>query len=113
RKARLNALKRLKTAEREGKSDTRRYYDLASSALSGYLADKFNLSEIELTGDNLKRTLSGKSVPRENIEELQACLEECDFGRFVSAAESAEKKAALRMRIRGNIDALEKVIDDS
>jgi len=110
RKARQNALKRLKAAEREVKSDTRRYYDLASSALSGYLADKFNLSEIELTGDNLKRTLSGKSVPRECIEEIQACLEECDFGRFVSAAASAEKKSALSVRIRGNIDALEKVI---
>jgi cell division protein FtsL len=112
RKARQIALKRLKTAERDGKSDTRRYYDLASSALSGYLADKFNLSEIELTGDNLKRTLSGKSVPRENIEGIQGCLEECDFGRFVSAAASAEKKAALSVRIRGNIDALEKVIAD-
>jgi hypothetical protein len=112
RKARQNALKRLKTAEREGKSDTRRYYDLASSALSGYLADKFNLTEIELTGDNLKRTLSGKSIPRENIEEIQSCLEQCDFGRFVSAAASDEEKAALQMRIRGNIDALEKVIAD-
>jgi hypothetical protein len=108
RKARQNALKRLKTAEREGKSDTRRYYDLAASALSGYLADKFNLSEIELTGDNLKRTLSGKSVPEENIEETKSCLEECDFGRFVSAAGAPEKKVALSARIRRNVDALER-----
>ena len=112
RKARQNALKRLKTAEREGRTDTRRYYDLAASAFTGYLADKFRLSEIELTGDNLARTLSGKSVPGENIEETKACLEECDFGRFVSAVGSPDKKNALSARIRKNIDALEKLTAD-
>jgi len=110
RKARQNALKRLKAAEREAKSDTRRYYDLTASALSGYLADKFNLSEIELTGDNLKRTLSGKLVPPESIEETEACLQECDFGRFVSAEASGEKMTALSARIRKIIDTLEKTI---
>jgi len=108
-KARQNALKHLKTAEKEGRSDARRFYDLAASAFSGYLSDKFNLSEIELTGDSLERTLSMKSVPRENIEETLACLEECDFGRFVSAAASADKIAMLSVRLRKNIDALEKV----
>jgi hypothetical protein len=113
RKARQNALKLLKTAEREGKSDARRFYDQAASAFSGYLSDKFGLSEIELTGDSLERALSMKSVPHENIEETKGCLEECDFGRFVSAAASADKMAALSARLRKNIDDLEKVTTDS
>ncbi len=108
RKAKKRSIERLKAAEKELGTDTRGFYDRVSSALSGYLADRFNLSEIELTGDMLERTLSEKAVPREIVEETRACLEECDFGRFVSASGSAEKTAALSARIRRNIDALEK-----
>ncbi|MBN2319099.1 MAG: protein BatD [Acidobacteria bacterium] len=113
RKARQNALKKLKAAEREGKTDPRRYYDLAASALSGYLADRYNLQAIELTSDNLERTLSVKTVSREIIEETKGCLEECDFGRFVSAEASPDKITGLSARIRGNIDALEKVTGET
>lgn len=112
RKARQNAMKHLKTAEREGKISPRRYYDLAASALSGYLADRFNLQEIELTGDNLERTLSEKSVPKEIIDETKSCLEECDFGRFVSAAAAPDKMAGLSARIRRNIETLEKATSE-
>ena len=112
RKARQNALKKLKAAEREGKTDPRRSYDLAADALFGYLADRVNLQEIELTSDNLERTLSGKSVPREIIEETKECLQACDFGRFVAASESPDKMAELSARIRRNIDTLEKATAD-
>jgi hypothetical protein len=108
RRAKRKALDRLKTAEREGKSDARRFYDRAAAALSGYLADRFNLTEIELTGDNLERTLSENSIQRETVEETRACLQECDFGRFVSASNSAGKMMELSARIRRNIGALEK-----
>ncbi len=112
RRARQNALKKIKTAEREGKSDARRYYDLAASALSGYLSDRFGLQEIEMTSDKLERTLSGKSVPKKFIEETKSCLEECDFGRFVSAPTSPDKTAALGARLRKILEALERVTAD-
>ncbi len=111
RRARRTALDRLKAAEKEGKLDARRFYDHASAALSGYLADRFNLAEIELTGDNLERRLSENSVRRETMAETRACLQECDFGRFVSASNSAGKMMELSARIRQNIDALEKTTD--
>jgi hypothetical protein len=107
-KAKRKALKRLKAAERAGKSDARCFYDQAATALSGYLADRFNLAEIELTGDTLERMLSEKLVPREMVEEIRTCLQECDFGRFVSASNSADKMSDLSKRIRDNIGALEK-----
>jgi len=112
RKARQNALKLLKNAEREGKPDARRYYDQAEAALSGYLADRFSLSGIELTGDKLEKTLSMKTVPRELIEETGSCLEECNFGRFVSAAADQGKMDELGERIRRTINELEKVTTD-
>ena len=42
------------------------------------------------------------------IDETKSCLEECDFGRFVSAAAAPDKIAGLSARIRENIETLEK-----
>jgi tetratricopeptide (TPR) repeat protein len=107
RKARRTAIDRLKSAEKMGRSNTRQFYDQAAAALSGYLTDKFGMTEIELTGDNLERDLSEKSIPREIVEETRACLQECDFGRFVSASASTAKTKELSIHIRKIIDALE------
>jgi hypothetical protein len=107
RQAKRRALNQLKAAEKEGKSTPRRFYDLASSAFAGYLADKFNRTGIELTEDSIARALSEISAPHETIEETKACLRECDFGRFVCAAQSPEKMKNLSARIRKTIDSLE------
>ncbi len=107
RGAKRKAFKRLKAAEKAGKSDARYFYDQAAAALAGYLSDRFNLAEIELTGDTLDRMLSEKAVPPETVEGIRACLQECDFGRFVSASNSADKMRGLNKRIRKSIDALE------
>jgi hypothetical protein len=108
RKAKQTAQQRLRIAEREGKSDARRFYDQAAAALSGFLSDRFNLPEIELTGDHLERILSQNSIRREILEETRSCLQECDFGRFVSASASTDKMHGLAERIRANINELEK-----
>jgi hypothetical protein len=108
RKAKRNAFERLENAEKQCTSDARRFYDQAAAALSGYLSDKFNFTEIELTGDNLERALSQNSIPHETVEEVKACLRECDFGRFVSASASTDRMRELAARIRKNIEALEK-----
>jgi hypothetical protein len=108
RKAKRKALKQLRLAEKEGRSDSRRYYDRAAAAFSGYLIDRFHMTAIELTGDHLERTLSRNSVPPEIMEETRACLQECDFGRFVSASDSKNKMQTLSARIQKTMDALEK-----
>ncbi len=113
RRAKRNAFKRLDRAEKEGKSDARRFYDQAATALSGYLTDRFDLTEIELTGDHLDRTLAENSVFPEAAEETKACLRECDFGRFVSASDSTDKMRQLSARIRKAIDALERTTANS
>jgi len=107
RKARRVAVDRLKKAAKTGRTEPRRFYDEAAVALSGYLADKFNLPEIAVTGDSLERTLSEKSVAADTVRETVSCLQECDFGRFVSASASPDKMRELAERIRKAIDALE------
>ncbi len=107
RRARRVALTRIRDAEKAGKTDPRRFYDEASSALGGYLSGRFNLPEIEVTGDHLERTLAGKSVEPGLIGEILDCMRECDFGRFVSASSSPDKMSGLAARIRKTIDRLE------
>lgn len=107
RKAKRNALDELNAAEHEGKGDPRRFYDRAATALSKYLSERFDLAAIELTGDSLERALSSAAIPPETIAETRACLEECDFGRFVSAAPSVERMKELSARIRKTIDILD------
>jgi hypothetical protein len=109
RKARRRALQRLKQAEKASPSEPMRFYDEAAAALSGYLEDRFGLPDIALTGDTLERTLAERAVAPETVRELTDCLQECDFGRFVSASESADKTAALAGRIRGVINTLEQM----
>lgn len=108
RKARRRAFERLKIAEKKSATDARSFYDEAAAALSGYLTEKFGLAEIELTGDSLERALSAKSIPPQVVEETRACLQECDFGRFVSASASIDGTRKLSDRIRRNLDSLEK-----
>jgi len=109
RKARGAALKILKRAEKSGRTEPRRFYDGAAEALSRYLADRYNLPEIAVTGDSLQRTLAEKSVNADRIDDVRSCLEECDYGRFVSASSSPEKLRQISRRIRKIIDMLEQV----
>jgi len=108
RKARRLALARLRKALKDGRREPRLFYDQAGLAFSGYLADKFSLPEIAVTGDILERTLSGKSVAPQIVKETIFCLHECDFGRFVSASSSAEKMRQLAGRMGKAIDLLER-----
>ncbi len=109
RRARRVALDRLRKAEKAGRTEARHFYDAVSAALGGYLADKFNLSEIAVTGDSLERTLSGKSVNGDTVAEIIGCLQECDFGRFVSASAAPEKMRDIASRVRRILDSLERL----
>jgi hypothetical protein len=107
RKAKRKALTRLKTALKAGRSEPRRFYDEAAGALEGYLADKFNLPEIAVTGDSLERALAESSIGEQTINEAVSCLQECSYGRFVSASGSLDKMKQLAGRIDAIVNALE------
>lgn len=102
------AVEQLRLAEKEGLSQPRLFYDRASAALSGYLSNTFNLSEIELTTDGLTAALSQHRVEEDVVQETITCLQECDYGCFVAASGSPEKMRELADRIRKIIDALDK-----
>ncbi len=107
RKARRTAIQRLKSAQKAGRADARRFYDQAAAALGGYLTDRFNLPEIAVSSDTLEKSLTEKSVRQETIRETLSCLQECDFGRFVTPSTTPVAMAAMVARIRKIVDALE------
>jgi hypothetical protein len=108
RKARRLAISRLRKAWKSGRSDPRRFYDEAGTALARYLADKFNLPEIAVNADSLASVMAGREIPEEIVQETMSALQECDFGRFVSASSSPEQQKGLADRIRRVIDRLER-----
>ena len=57
----------------------------------------------------LEKTLAEHSLNPDTVREILACLQECDFGRFVSASASKEKMQQLAARVRQLIDALERL----
>jgi hypothetical protein len=52
--------------------------------------------------------LSEKSIASGTVRETISCLQECDFGRFVSASSSDENMRSLAGRIGKAIDSLER-----
>jgi len=107
RKAKRLARQRMRHAEKAGHAEPRRFYDEAAQAFAGYLGDRFNLPEIAVTTDSLERVMKENAIDAETAREAIAVLQECDFGRFVSASSSPERRAALSGRICRLIDALE------
>ena len=108
RMARKLALARLRKAEKAGRAEPRRFYDEAARALSGYLADTFNLAEIAVTADTLERTMAEHAIGAETAQGAVAALQECDFGRFVSASQAPDRQAELSRRIRTIIETMER-----
>ncbi len=106
RRARGAARRALKQAMKAGTKEPRKFYDGAAVALSRYLSDRFQVPEIAVTGDALERTLSEQGVAPEIISETISCLQDCDFGRFVSS--SPEKMRSTSDRISLVIDGLER-----
>jgi hypothetical protein len=108
RRARRLAFDRLAKAERAGRTNAREFYDQAAIALSGYLSDRYQIPGIAVTADSLERTLGEMDIPENAVRDAVACLQECDFGRFVSASPAVEKMRDIAKRIRNTIDALER-----
>lgn len=107
RKAGSVAQKRLKKAEKllQGNDDAF-YYEL-SLALQGYLADKFNLPQAEMSHERIKSLLDGHDIPAETAALVTTSLEECEFARFAPTAGSDTKSKLYASAVRA-IDTLEK-----
>ncbi len=67
-------------------SHTEEFYAEIHTAVTGYIADKFNVSPYGLTTDKIAELLQQRSVPTSIIDEVRRLLEKCDFARFAPAS---------------------------
>ena len=92
RRARPLALKRLKEARRRvSPSTARAFYAEVASALSEYVAAKFDIPAAGLTHDRIEELLVGRGAPDDARRAFHRCLEACDYARFAPASSGAEE----------------------
>ncbi len=98
RRAGHAAKKRLSVAKSFLNTQTQKeFYSEVGKALTGYVADKLNVSEAGIMTEDIRCTLQKRGVEKGVVEDYFACLNECDYRRFApSDATDAEMKAFLQ-----------------
>lgn len=89
KKANKTAVRRLKNAGKLMKAGQREaFYDEVLRALWGYLSDKLNIPQAELTKDNVEAELAKYGVDEALTQEFMEILNTCEFARYAPSAAS-------------------------
>ncbi|WP_455638827.1 BatD family protein [Parabacteroides sp.] len=89
KKANKIAVKRLKNAGRLMKENKKEeFYDEVLRALWGYLSDKLNIPQSNLTKDNVEAELAKYGVDESLTNEFMDILNTCEFARYAPAQAS-------------------------
>lgn len=90
RKATGIAKKRLKVAHSYIAQDNRKgFYDETIKAVWGYLSDKFNIPQSNLSKDNIADVLQQKNISEASKQELFALLNQCEIALFAPVQSTA------------------------
>ncbi len=93
RRATKLAKKRLATAEKHlSKGDKQSFYDEVSRALWGYLGDKLNIDQSQLSKDNVEEKLLAKQVKTETIVNLKSLISTCELALYSPIGAGDEMK---------------------
>jgi hypothetical protein len=83
RRATRLAKKRLSAAEKHlVKNDKTAFYDEVSRAIWGYLGDKLNIDQSQLSKDNVEEKLLAKNVKTETIARLKSLISICEVALY-------------------------------
>lgn len=89
KKANKTAVRRLKNAGRLMKENKKEeFYDEVLRALWGYLSDKLNIPQANLTKDNVEAELITYGVDESLIKEFMDILNTCEFARYAPSQAS-------------------------
>jgi hypothetical protein len=109
RRAARTAAKRLERAAQRAQSSPTEFYEEVAGALVAYVADRANRSASGLTYDQLDGILAARGVREEPRRRLRACLETCDFARFVPDSGKPQAVSDLVSEARSILRTLEEV----
>ena len=109
RRAAAVARRRLRAAERRAaRSDGVSFHEEVGRALVEYVADRFNRPPAGLTYDVADDLLASRGVEAPLRGRFRACLETCDFARFVPESRAEERMADVLREAREIVTALER-----
>lgn len=107
KKANKIAVKRLKNAGRLMKENKKEeFYDEVLRALWGYLSDKLNIPQANLTKDNVETELISYGVDESLINEFMDILNTCEFARYApsQASDAMDKLYELTVDAIGKME---------
>jgi hypothetical protein len=109
RRAAKVAERRLAEAEKCLKSEQYgQFHSILESSITGYLSDKFNLPQIEITSHHIKRFMEERNLNSHLADEVTALLEECNFARYAPVQTGRSGLEALYEKARNAIVRIEK-----
>jgi len=109
RRASRAARMRLKSARAlmtEGKEEA--FFAEMDRAVTGFIADKFNVSAAGLTHEAIAEMLRDRKVPEDLSRRTMTCLERCDFGRFAAKSAGREQMTSLMSQGEEVLTSLER-----
>ena len=106
RRAARAAARRLDRASARAAESTA-FHEEVAGALVDYVADRANRSATGLTYDELEELLAARGVSADLRRRYRACLESCDFARYVPDSGRPQARTDLVAEARALIRALE------
>jgi hypothetical protein len=88
--------------------DYGRFHSILESSVTGYLADKFNLPQIDVTSQQLRRFMDDRSLNPQLAQKMVDVLEECNFARYAPVQTDPSSLEALYEKSRTAIVEMEK-----
>ncbi|MEW5802389.1 MAG: BatD family protein [bacterium] len=90
------------------KGEEKEFYAAISKSLTEYVADKLDAQAAGLTGRQMVERLLDMHIPKEVIDQLQQCLDECDYARFAPATSDARARKSMLSEAEQVICSIEK-----
>ena len=109
RRARRRARKALRVIKKKmPESDSASFHETVARTLVEYVGDRFNRAPSGLTYELADELLAGRGVDEIVRRRFRACLETCDFARFVPASSKAARRSEVLEEATKLIDTLER-----
>ena len=109
RRAGKIAEKRLADAKRcLEKEEFSQFHSILESSITGYLSDKFNLPQIEITSQQMKRFMEERKLNPTLSMEISSLLEECNYARYAPVSFDRKNLEALFEKARNAMIRIEK-----
>ena len=109
RRARGRARRRFRAARRRlSDDDSAGFHEAVARSLVEYVADRFNRAPAGLTYELAEDLLASRGIDDDLRRRFRACVEACDFARFVPASAQTERRAELLDEAMAVVDAVER-----